>query len=138
MEHVEGVELIDFLNTVGRQDDIFLRYIFTNVLYTLNKLHMAGIAHRDIKPENIMITTNAEIKVIDLGFSHALAGRLEEGWMRTRLGSTMYMAPEIIAGEPYQGTTIDIFSLGVTMLVMRSRRYPFDHAKIEDARYQML
>ena len=101
MEHIQGVELIDFLNTIGRQDDTFIRYIFHSVVYTLNKLHQAGIAHRDIKPENIMITNNAEIKIIDLGFAYSLAGRLEDGFHRSRLGSIMYMAPEIEVDEPY-------------------------------------
>ena len=85
-----------------------------------------------------MITTDGDIKIIDLGFGYALAGRQKDGFHRTRLGSTMYMAPEIISSDDYQGTNIDIFSLGVTMLVMRTKRYPFGDAIMTDARYSAL
>ena len=85
-----------------------------------------------------MITTDSEIKVIDLGYGYALAGRQKDGFHRTRLGSEMYMAPEVIACQPYQGTTVDMFSLGVAMLVVRTRRYPFNEARISDHKYKSM
>ena len=62
----------------------------------IHKLHKSGIAHRDIKLENIMITRSGEVKVIDLGYSLSMVGRDEDGFLTTRVGSKMYMAPEII------------------------------------------
>ena len=50
----------------------------------------------------------------------------------------MYMAPEIIANQPYQGTSIDIFALGVAILVLRAKRYPFDQASLADKNYRLL
>ena len=101
MEHVQGVELIDFVHEIGRQNESLIRYIFHKVVLTLHKLHSAGIAHRDIKPENIMITVDGQVKLIDLGYSFELAGREQDAFHRTRVGSLMYMAPEIIANKPY-------------------------------------
>ena len=75
-----------------------LRYMFLQIGNLIHQLHKSGIAHRDIKPENIMLTKNFEIKIIDLGYGLALAGRDESGFMKTSCGTEMYMAPEIRQG----------------------------------------
>ena len=90
MDLVDGVELLDFLsecNALELQQDSFLRYIFLKVGNAINQLHKAGIAHRDIKLENIMISKDFEIKLIDFGYSFALAGRTESGFMKSRVGT---------------------------------------------------
>ena len=96
MEIIEGVELIDFVNQTKRQDEKYLRYIFTEVMTAMHKMHAAGIAHRDIKPENIMLTNDFKIKMIDLGYGTKLAGRAQNGFNNTKLGTEGYMAPEIV------------------------------------------
>jgi len=51
-----------------------------------------------------MITKDFKVKIIDLGFGIPLAGRTEKGFTNTRLGTPMYMAPEIHDKQtPYQG-----------------------------------
>lgn len=98
MDLLEGVELLDFLNECNEneiQDDSFFRYIFLKIGNAIHQLHKAGIAHRDIKLENIMITKDFDIKLIDFGYSFALAGRNEGGYMKSRVGTFMYMAPEV-------------------------------------------
>lgn len=98
MDPLEGVELLDFMNSANEdemQADPFFRYIFLKIGNAIHQLHKAGIAHRDIKLENIMITKDFEIKLIDFGYSIALAGRNESGFMKSRVGTYMYMAPEV-------------------------------------------
>ena len=84
--------------------DNYARNIFLKVCNALHKLHKAGIAHRDIKPENIMITKEHKIVLIDLGHGKYLNGNDGTGFMQTYVGTDMYMAPEIIKGEAYQGS----------------------------------
>jgi len=50
----------------------------------------------------------------------------------------MYMAPEIIKGNSYMGTDVDLFSLGVLMLTLRTMRFPFEHGRREDYQYNLL
>ena len=95
MELLEGVELLEFLNECQDQDDSFVRYLYTQIAKGIYQLHKAGIAHRDLKPENIMLTTDYKIKIIDLGYGLTLSGRKQDGFTNTRLGTPMYMAPEI-------------------------------------------
>ena len=75
--------------------DKLIRYIFIQVANAIHQLHKGGVAHRDIKPENIILTRDYEVKIIDFGFSQALSGKKEQGFMTTKLGTPMYMAPEI-------------------------------------------
>ena len=95
MELINGVELLEFINECEQLDDSTIRYIFLQVANAIHQLHKAGIAHRDIKLENIMLTDDFRIKLIDLGYGLALDGRKENGLMKTRCGTFMYMAPEI-------------------------------------------
>ena len=95
MELLEGVELLEFIKTCEILEDNFIRYIFLQVGATIHQLHQKGIAHRDIKLENLMITKDFEIKLIDFGYALVLEGRDKGGYMKSRLGTPMYMAPEI-------------------------------------------
>ena len=101
MEHVQGVSLLEYLNSVGKTDEKDLRFIFTQVVQSLNKMHKIGVAHRDIKPENLMLDGNYRIRIIDLGFSFSLFGRDRDGFMRTQVGTLGYVAPEVYEGKKY-------------------------------------
>ena len=138
MENCQGVELIEFLNQSKRQDDVFVRYIFHQIAKALHELHRAGVAHRDIKPENIILTENFDIKLIDLGYGISLSGRIQDGFNRTTLGTPMYMAPEIVNKQPYQGSDVDLFAFGVTLMVARLVAYPFNQACLSDEKYKLL
>ena len=87
----------------GSFSEKICRYFFRQMLMALNFLHTKGYAHRDLKPENIVLDSNYDLKIIDFGFCASLEGTKNDGYMRTRVGSMMYMAPEIIDRKPYQG-----------------------------------
>lgn len=73
-----------------------------------------------------MLTTDYEIKLIDFGFGMALCGRSGYGYLTTRLGTPMYMAPEILDKTvPYQGQDADCFALGVLLFVSKVVAYPW-------------
>lgn len=140
MEIVKGVELIEFISECEDLDDSTIRYIFKKVATAINLLHKAGIAHRDVKLENIMITEDFDIKLIDLGYAIALEGRTGSSFLKSRLGTNMYLAPEIIDKTlQYQGQDVDCFALGVSLLVSKIREYPWKTPNIDtDDNYNML
>lgn len=82
--------------------------------------------HRDIKPENVLISPDAgdgkvSVKLTDFGFA-AFCNPVKG--LSQRLGSPMYMAPEIIKNEPY-GCKVDVWSIGVIAHVLLSGSPPF-------------
>ena len=66
--------------------------------------HEKGICHRDLKPENLLLSGDFELKIADFGLS--ALGENEDGTpllLRTECGTRGYMAPEVLAGRPYDG-----------------------------------
>ena len=122
MDLFDGVELFDLLlaRNVERQrlDDKTVRYIFTEILTIINKMHKAGLAHRQIGIDKIIVTTQGQIKLIDLGFGTNLMAD-GSGYAKTRIGSPASLSPEIMAGEPYQPQDLDIFATAVSMFQCR-------------------
>ena len=96
-----GGELYSYVASSGVFSEPMCRHFFKQMLMGLHYLHSAGVAHRDLKPENILLTDKYDIKIIDFGFATPTSGRDGSGFNRTQLGSPMYMAPEIIKGDPY-------------------------------------
>lgn len=99
------------------------KYIFKQIVLTLDYIHKQGIAHRDVKPDNILINpATLQIKFIDFGLSaHFQEGTL----MNTICGSPNYASPECISGKPYDGFKSDIWSLGVVLYMLVTGTIPW-------------
>ena len=81
------------------------------ILEALVYLHERGIAHRDLKPENIGFDSLMQAKLIDFGFST----ESKDSRCSTPCGTLSFVAPEIVAGGPYNAKKADIWSFGMTI-----------------------
>lgn len=89
----------------------------------LSYAHSQGVVHRDLKPENILIDQNGNLKIADFG----LGSLFRDGCsLVTSCGSPNYAAPEIIECQPYDGTAVDVWSLGVILYASLTGSLPFD------------
>ncbi|CAM0142369.1 hypothetical protein VKS41_002138 [Umbelopsis sp. WA50703] len=102
----------------------FTVYIASETLKALYFLHSKGYIHRDIKCENLLLGWNGEVKLADFGLATRSNRR-----NRDRLGTAKWMAPEVIR-EQYYDETIDMWSLGITIIEMMDRVPP--HYRIKD------
>jgi serine/threonine protein kinase len=125
-EPIMGGELYQYVNSTGAFSEKICRYFFKQMIKGLHYLHTQGLCHRDLKPENILLDKNFDVKIVDFGFAAPLAGRQGSGFNSTKLGSPMYMAPEILYNDEYQGQGADLFALAIILFSMRSRHQPFD------------
>jgi serine/threonine protein kinase, bacterial len=73
----------------------------------------APVIHRDVSPKNVMVTYQGNIKVIDFGIAKA-KGRLGRTQVGIVKGTSGYMSPEQVRGEPLDGRS-DLFAAGVIL-----------------------
>ncbi|XP_073731651.1 TRAF2 and NCK interacting kinase a isoform X1 [Misgurnus anguillicaudatus] len=108
-------------NTKGnslRED--WTAYISREILRGLSHLHFNKVIHRDIKGQNVLLTENAEVKLVDFGVSAQLDRTVSR--RNTFIGTPYWMAPEVIACDENPEATYDyksdLWSLGITAIEM--------------------
>eukprot|EP00826_Nyctotherus_ovalis_P035824 TRINITY_DN310_c0_g1_i9.p1 TRINITY_DN310_c0_g1~~TRINITY_DN310_c0_g1_i9.p1 ORF type:complete len:449 (+),score=154.32 TRINITY_DN310_c0_g1_i9:180-1526(+) len=137
LELVTGGELFDYVAVGGRFHDKMARTYFRQFVEALEFMHAKGFAHRDIKAENILLDSNFKLKLADFGFSTPLAGKDGTGVLHTAKGTEGYMAPEILAKQPYSGEKVDLFAAGVLLFIMVAQHPPFRKAAPRDNFYKL-
>ena len=106
--------------------------------------HAAGIVHRDIKPDNIMQRGDGLVKLLDFGIAKLLeppSGTGANAPMQTETGAVVgtvgYMSPEQARGVSIDERT-DVWSLGVVLYQLLTRRLPFAGATRTDTLVNIL
>lgn len=135
MELIEGMTLKERISLGAPPVEELVRYAI-EIADALAAAHAKNIVHRDIKPENIFLqrrpSLGHQVKVLDFGLAKIrdegsgtrMARALDITSVGLTVGTLAYMSPEQARGEPLDARS-DLFSLGVVMYEMATRRVPF-------------
>ena len=143
MEYVEGQPLNKKIGGQPMQAAEIVK-LGIQIARALDEAHSKGITHRDIKPPNIIVTSDAEVKILDFGLAK-LTGVPSETDLTPKselatkvktspgivMGTVNYMSPEQSMGRDVDHRT-DIFSLGVVLYEMATGRVPFSGASLTE------
>ncbi|XP_013191306.2 myosin-IIIb [Amyelois transitella] len=103
-----------------------LAYVLRGTVRALTHLHAHRCMHRDVKGHNILLTEDAEVKLVDFGVSSHLAATAAR--RNTSVGTPYWMAPEVIACEQQLDESYDcrcdVWSVGITAIELAEGEPP--------------
>jgi len=136
-EYVEGADLAQRLDDGPPLDLRAALELVRQAAEGLDFAHRQGIVHRDIKPSNLMLTPAGQLKITDFGIAKMVGQKTELTMTGSVVGSPHYLSPEQIRGEELDGRS-DLFSLGVVLYELLTRRRPFRGETLTTLVYQIL
>jgi len=137
MEHLDGHDLASVLTKAGPLPVTLAVDHVLQACLALAEAHGLGMVHRDLKPSNLFLTRRPDgtalIKVMDFGIAKA-HGRMDARLTDSAaiMGSPSYMAPEQLKSARDVDARADVWSLGVVLFELVTRRRPFDAPSIAE------
>uniref|UniRef100_A0A453HKH3 mitogen-activated protein kinase kinase kinase n=1 Tax=Aegilops tauschii subsp. strangulata TaxID=200361 RepID=A0A453HKH3_AEGTS len=122
LEFVSGGSIHKLLQEYGPFGETILRNYTAQILSGLAYLHGRNTVHRDIKGANILVDPNGDIKLADFGMAKHISAYTS---IKSFKGSPYWMAPEVIMNTNGYSLSVDIWSLGCTILEMATARPPW-------------
>ncbi len=124
---IQGQNL--YAATEGMDADAILN-IAMDLSRALQYLHTRGIVHGHLSPFNAILSNEEEgigkLRLVDFGLSR----RIGNGQLDRSIGTLAYTAPEILSGGQVTRSS-DLYSLGILMYQLLTRRLPFEDADPE-------
>ena len=123
MDYVEASNLKELY---AQHDPVLLEnvaQILIDMAAGLEHMHENGFMHLDFKPENVLVTRNANVRLVDFDLAEPIPEKPRKATKKNP-GTPAYMAPEQLRGEPIS-SRVDVFSYGVSAYELLTNQKPF-------------
>ncbi len=130
MEYVEGVDLARLIKDKGPLPPPQAREYVRQAALALAHAHEKGLVHRDIKPANLLLSSEGQIKLLDMGLARLPAG-IDGASTSTMtasgavMGTPDFLAPEQARSSHDVDIRADLYSLGCTLYFLLTGEVPF-------------
>lgn len=125
MEYCDHGSLYDVLHNQSFElDGLLLLPILRDICQGMRFLHASDpqIIHGDIKAQNILLDSRFRAKISDFGMS----GR------KGITGTPLWMAPELLSGSSSNTTASDVYSFGIVLYEVYSRKEPYEGENLSE------
>lgn len=134
MELISGVNLKDYIKTNTYGQDFILKVLEKLTATTEQLLNQKHIAHRDIKPENIMVDSDGNIILMDMGVLKLVGAKsFSDEEEKSFVGTLRYAAPEFLLRteeDSAQGwRAVNVYQIGATLHDLIMKRELFHDKK---------
>lgn len=129
MEWVRGPSLERLVASRGPLSPTETTQLGLEIGAALAAVHASGLLHRDVKPANLLRDSEGRFVLVDFGLG--VRGDDALGSRSRPAGTPLYMAPEVLAGEPATPSS-DLYSLSLTLEFAKTGRLPFDVRTMEE------
>jgi eukaryotic-like serine/threonine-protein kinase len=124
MELLAGSNLARYVGAQHRLPEPLALDITAQLAEALAHAHRHGVVHRDVKPSNALFDPATRRAVLtDFGLARAPDAQASRSGVF--MGSPLYMAPELLAGQPPDARS-DLYALGVLTYELLAGHPPFE------------
>ena len=127
MEYAAGGDLGRLIHLRKKEEARFTESEIKKYLLQLGSaleyLHSdVHLLHRDVKPKNVFLSAEGDVRLGDFGLSKVLSK--SDGESEARVGTPLYMSPELAMGEPYDRSA-DVWAFAATIYECMSFKPPW-------------
>ena len=130
IDYAENGDLLLYVaNSNSGLEERYAKYIFKKILVGIKFMHKHNICHFDIKVENFLLDKDYKPLITDFGLSQKFE-TLDRNYKdcKGEIGTDYAKCPQMFENENYSGIEADIFSLGILLFVMVTKKIMFAKA----------